>query len=246
MMTVHEVSRITGVSIRALHHYDSIGLLPPTETTGSGYRLYDDRALERLQSILLFRELEFPLDEIKRILDSPNFDREKAISQQIRLLELRKEHLDGLIRLAREIRDKGDDRMDFRAFDTSKIDEYARKAKETWGDTDAYREFEKKSAGRTEEEQNVLSTELMDIFREFGKIRDTDPAGPKAAALAAKLQDHITKNYYDCTDEILVSLGQMYAAGGEFTENIDAAGGAGTAEFAKGAIDALVGTRKKQ
>ena len=93
MMTVHEVSRLTGVSIRALHHYDRIGLLRPAEVTAAGYRLYDDAALERLQCILLFRELEFPLREIRDIVDSPAFDRRKALDQQVRLLRLKKEHL---------------------------------------------------------------------------------------------------------------------------------------------------------
>lgn len=82
MMTVHEVSKISGVSIRALHHYDHIGLLPATEVTEAGYRLYDETALERLQHILLFKELEFSLKDIKEILDSPDFDRSKALEQQ--------------------------------------------------------------------------------------------------------------------------------------------------------------------
>ena len=90
MMTVHEVSKITGVSIRALHHYDNIGLLPATDLTEAGYRLYDDAALERLQIILLFKELEFPLKDIKKIIGSPDFDREKALEQQIQMLELRR------------------------------------------------------------------------------------------------------------------------------------------------------------
>ena len=79
MRTVNEVSKLTGVSVRTLHHYDAIGLLKPTTVSEAGYRLYDDTALERLQQILLFRELEFPLKEIKSILDSPNFDRCKAL-----------------------------------------------------------------------------------------------------------------------------------------------------------------------
>ena len=90
MKTVKEVSELTGVSIRTLHYYDSIGLLRPTEITESGYRLYDDTALERLQQILLFRELQFPLKEIKEILDSPNFDKDKCLEQQITLLQLKK------------------------------------------------------------------------------------------------------------------------------------------------------------
>ena len=97
MMTVNEVSKLSGVSIRTLHYYDTIGLLHPTEVTEAGYRLYDDAALERLQQILLFRELEFPLKEIRGILDAPNFDRNKALEQQIELLTLKKEHLENLI-----------------------------------------------------------------------------------------------------------------------------------------------------
>lgn len=90
MMTVNEVSKLTGVSIRTLQYYDTIGLLKPIEYTESGYRLYDDTSLERLQQILLFKELEFPLKEIKKIIDAPNFDRNKALEQQIELLTMKR------------------------------------------------------------------------------------------------------------------------------------------------------------
>ena len=93
MMTVNEVSKLAGVSIRTLQYYDSIGLLKPAEYTESGYRLYDDAAMERLQQILLFRELEFPLKEIKEIVTRPDFDKKKALEQQIELLTMKKEHL---------------------------------------------------------------------------------------------------------------------------------------------------------
>ena len=88
MMTVKEVSKLTGVSVRTLQYYDKIGLMKPTEYTASGYRLYDDTALETLQQILLFKELEFPLKEIKEILTRPDFDRSKALEQQITLLTM--------------------------------------------------------------------------------------------------------------------------------------------------------------
>ena len=90
MMTVHEVSKLAGVSIRTLQYYDKIGLLHPTGYTDAGYRLYDDADLERLQHILLFRELEFPLKDIRDILNSPDFDRSRALEQQIELLKLKK------------------------------------------------------------------------------------------------------------------------------------------------------------
>ena len=135
MMTVNEVSKLTGVSIRTLQYYDKIGLLHPSGHTQAGYRLYDDTALEKLQQILLFRELEFPLKDIKAIMNNPNFDRKKALEQQIALLTLKKEHLENLIDLAREIKEIGVNKMDFTAFDTSKIDEYAAQAKASWGNT---------------------------------------------------------------------------------------------------------------
>ena len=125
MMTVHEVSKISGVSIRALHHYDQIGLLPATKVSEAGYRLYDESTLERLHHILLFKELQFSLKEIKEILDSPDFDRSRALEQQIKLLELRKEHLENLIDLARGIKAIGVKQMNFETFDTRKIDEYS-------------------------------------------------------------------------------------------------------------------------
>lgn len=106
LMSVHEVAEFTGITARTLHYYDEIGLLKPAKVTDAGYRLYDDTALCRLQNILLFRELEFPLKEIRTILDSPDFDPAEAIAQQIRLLELQYQHLGELIAFAREIQKK--------------------------------------------------------------------------------------------------------------------------------------------
>ena len=133
MMTVNEVSKLTGVSIRTLQYYDKIGLLKPAEYTQAGYRLYDDTALEKLQQILLFKELEFSLKEIKEIISRKDFDRNKALKQQIELLTLKKEHLENLINFARGIQFIGVKTMDFSAFDTKKIDEYSKRAKEQGG-----------------------------------------------------------------------------------------------------------------
>lgn len=235
-MTVHEVSGLTGVSIRALHHYDRIGLLHPAEISESGYRLYDDTALARLQYIMLFKELQFSLKEIKEILDSPCFDRDRALDQQITLLEMKKEHLQNLIELARGIKTIGVKHMDFTAFDTRKMDEYAKQAKAYWGHTDEYREFEEKSKGRTKEEEQKIAVGLMAIFAEFGEMKNTDPADAAAQKQVQKLLDYISQHYYTCSKEILASLGSSYAAGGSMTQNINAAGGEGTAEFASRAI----------
>ena len=239
MRTVHEVSKLTGVSIRTLQYYDKIGLLHPAEYTESGYRLYDDTALEKLQQILLFRELEFPLKDIKQIIESPDFDKGKALEQQITLLTLKKEHIENLIDLARGIKAMGVNHlMDFEPFDTSKIDEYAAQAKASWGKTPEYQEYEEKSRGRTAEENAMLSEQMMSIFAEFGAIRSTDPSGSAAQALVKKLQDFITEHFYTCSDDILYGLGMMYAGGGDFTTGIDKHAGEGTAEFAYQAIKA--------
>ena len=237
MKTVNEVSKLSGISVRTLHHYDEIGLLKPTAITEAGYRLYDDTALERLQHILLFRELQFPLKDIKEILDSPDFDRNKALEQQIELLTMKKEHLENLILYARGIKTLGVKHMDFSAFDTKKMDEYAAQAKENWGKTEAYKEFEEKSKDWTPDSQKSTTAGLIAIFAEFGEeMKGIDPADEKVQAQVKKLQDYITEHYYTCTNQILSGLGQMYAGGGEFTENIDSYGGEGTAEFTNQAI----------
>ncbi|SFB97371.1 MerR family transcriptional regulator [Ruminococcus albus] len=243
MKTVNEVSKLTGVSIRTLQYYDKIGLLTPAMRTEAGYRLYDDTALERLQQILLFRELEFSLSDIKAVLEAPDFDRKKALTQQIELLTLKKQRLEAIIGLAREIRDKGEDIMDFNAFDTSKIEEYTSRAKAEWGDTKEYEEYAKKSSKRTKEDENNIASGLMAVFADFGKLKDGSPDSPEAAEQVRVLQKYITENYYHCTDDILMSLGQMYSANGEFNENIDNAGGIGTADFVTKAIGAYIGNK---
>ena len=237
MMTVNEVSRLTGVSIRALQYYDKIGLLHPAGHTEAGYRLYDDAALETLQQILLFRELEFPLKDIREIIGSQDFDREKALEQQIELLKLKKEHIENLIDLAVGIKTMGVKQLKFDAFDTKKIDEYAEKAKAAWGETPAYKEYEEKSRSWTKADSQRIQQEMMGIFAEFGEIRDKDPASKEAQGLVRKLQAYITEHMYTCTEEILRGLGKMYAGGGDFTENIDSYGGEGTAAFASKAIE---------
>ena len=236
MKTVKEVSELTGISVRTLQYYDRIGLLPPAERTQAGYRLYDDAALERLQQILLFRELAFPLSEIKAILEAPDFDRNKALRQQIELLELKKERLENLILFARGIELLGVKNMDFTAFDTSKLKEYAEQAKAQWGSTPEYRQQQEKEATRTPAENEKLAADLMRLFTEFGGMRGLAPEDPQVQRQVKRLQDFITENCYDCTETILAGLGKWYASGGEITENIDRAGGEGTAAFASAAI----------
>ena len=241
MKTVHEVSEATGVSVRALQYYDRIGLLRPSDRTPAGYRLYGDTELARLQQILLFRELEFPLKEIREILDRPDFDRQTALEQQIALLTLKKERLERLIRLARETKEKGDTAMDFNAFDHSEIDAFAEEARARWGDTAAYKEYEQKTAGQSAEELRSAGDGLMAVLAGFGPLKEKPASCPEAQTQVKALQNYITAHFYTCTDAILAGLGQLYAAGGDFTDNIDRAGGPGTAAFVGEAIRVYCG-----
>ena len=236
MKTVHEISDLTGLSIRTLQYYDNIGLLKPSQYSASGYRLYDDDSLTVLQQIMLFRELEFPLKDIKTIISDPDFDKNKALEDQIELLRLKRDHIDKLIVHAKKMLEKGGNAMSFDVYDKKKLKEYAEKAKKSWGNTTAYKEYERKTEGRSDEENAMLGNQLMDIFREFGRIRSGLPESPEAQEKVSELKGFITDHYYKCTDVILKGLGQMYAAGGEFTENIDKVAGEGTASFVNKAI----------
>ena len=232
-LTVHEVSRMTGVSIRTLHYYDEIGLLMPSEVTESGYRLYHTEDLERLQTILFYRELQFPLREIRAIMDSPAFERGKALDGQIRLLEMRCEHLQDLIRLARDIRDRGEMNLNFKPFDTTEMDQYAEEVRKKWGHTEAYREFEEKHKGEAKD----AGKGLMEIIAVFHQLKDVPPEDSRVQTQVTRLQQYITGHFYTCTREILAGLGRMYVSDERMKANIDAFGGEGTAETAARAIE---------
>ena len=232
MRSVKEMSEKTGVSPRTLHHYDAIGLLKPSHTTDAGYRWYDDAALERLYLILLFRELGLSLKEIRQVLDDPDFDRNRVLDKQIGLLKAKVAHLHDCIHLANAIKQTGVTDMKFK-----NNGDYSAQAKALYGKTDAYKEYEKKSGARTEEENKSVNDRLMDHFVRLGQLKDLSPDCEAAQAWVKELQTFLSANYYNCTNQILMGLGQMYAGGGSMTENIDAAGGTGTGEFACRAIE---------
>lgn len=235
MKTVHEVSELSGISIRTLHYYDKIGLLRPTQISDAGYRYYDDEALRRLQTILLFRELQFPLKEIACILDRPDFDRKAALSRQIELLELQRTRLDRIIGFARQLQITGGTEMDFSAFDRSELESYTEEAKAQWGKTDAWQEYAQKKLSPVE--TATLAGQMMEIFARLGALRQLPPEDVQVQTIIAELQQFITKHYYTCSNDILRGLGQMYTADERMQKNIDKAGGSGTAAFASRAIE---------
>ena len=236
MKTVNEIAQLAHTSVRTLHHYDAIGLLKPTEITEAGYRLYDDAALERLYLILLFRELEFPLKEIQAILDAPDFDRNRILEQQVEMLKAKAAHLQNLIHLANGIKLTGVKNLKFKNWDPKKIDEYSAQAETLYGKTEAWQEYRQKAKGRSKEQETALGEGILELFTKLGTMKHLSPESCEVQAWVKELQSYITEHFYNCTPQILMGLGEMYAGGGSMTENIDAAGGKGTGEFAREAI----------
>ena len=236
MKTVTEIAQQAHISVRTLHHYDAIGLLKPTEITEAGYRLYDDAALERLYLILLFRELEFPLKDIQAILDAPDFDRNRILEQQVEMLKAKAAHLQNLIHLANGIKLTGVKNLKFKNWDPKKIDEYSAQAETLYGKTEAWQEYRQKAKGRSKEQETALGEGILELFTKLGTMKHLSPESCEVQAWVKELQSYITEHFYNCTPQILQGLGEMYAGGGSMTENIDAAGGKGTGEFARQAI----------
>lgn len=239
---IREFAKLTGVSVRTLHFYDEIGLLKPSSVDEqNGYRFYDEYSLTRMQEILFYRELDFPLKEIRMILSSPDYDKQNALKEQKHLLTLKKERLERLIS-ALDGAMKGEivnmdvfDNSEFKA----KREEYAKEAKEKWGDTAAYTESAEKTADYSADKWKRVNSAMDERIAEFAdcKIKGFAPDSKEAQALVKKWQNFITENYYTCTKEILAELGEMYVADERFCKNIDSHGD-GTAQFMSDAIKA--------
>lgn len=239
-LSVSEMAKLTGVSVRTLHYYDQIGLLCPETAADSGYRWYGEADVERMQQILFYRELDFPLKDIQMILADPRYDRQEALRHQRQLLQLKRERLDRLLELL-EANLKGEQTMEFKGFDAAELEnarrQYADEAKARWGDTAAWRESQRRTADGDITGFADQAEAMNDIFRRAAALRDTAPDSPEAQALVREWQDFISSHYYDCTREILAGLGQMYTADERLQKNIDRFG-AGTAAFLSAAIAA--------
>ena len=238
-MQINEFAKLTGVSVRTLHYYDEIGLLKPAFVDEqNGYRFYDKNSLERMQEILFYRELDFELKSISEILSSPDYDKKKALAEQRKLLILKKERLERIIDALDET-EKG--KITMTAFDNSNYEtarkRYETEAKERWGETDAYKEHAEKTANYTKDKWQQVNDGLNAVLAKFAECMNNGHTAdsPEAQALVKELQNHITENYYTCTNEILAGLGQMYVADERFKANIDKHA-AGTAEFISNAI----------
>ena len=226
MLKVKEVSKLAGISIRTLHHYDEVGLLTPQALTEAGYRLYADQDLERLQQILFFRELGFPLKEIGRMLDNPAFDRLEALELQRRMLEEKMEHTRRMIEnIDRSIQHaKGEIDMTneqrFEALDFTRSP-YEQEARERWGDA-AIDESKRKLESRTKTPamQAEFQQEWEERMQSLAEVRHEDPASPKAQERIGAWYTFLG-NFGTYSYEAFAGLGQMYVQDERFTQNID-------------------------
>lgn len=237
-MTIGEVSRLTGVTIRTLQHYDRIGLLPPARVTDAGYRIYDQQSLQRLHTILCLRETGMPLEQIRRLLEHPGASPDRLLALQENLLRMQRAHIDQLLTLTRDLRTKGADSMDFSTFNENRAADMAAQAEAAWGNTPAWQDYASRPRRKGENEQN--GKELMALIGQFGHSRPASPADPAAHAFVRQLQAFITQRFYTCTDEVLLGLADVYETP-DFRRNIDRAGGEGTADFLAAAIRSALG-----
>ncbi|MBQ8410784.1 MAG: TipAS antibiotic-recognition domain-containing protein, partial [Ruminiclostridium sp.] len=185
------------------------------------------------------RELDFSLKSISDILSSPDYDKNRALKEQKHLLTLKKERLERLIS-AIDGAVKGENVM--KAFDNSEFEKYKAEAKEKWGNTDAYKEHSEKTKNYSAEKWNDLAEGMNGILAEFAVCMKNNktPDSAEAQELVKSLQNHITENYYLCTNDILAGLGQMYVADERFKNNIDKHA-EGTAQFISDAIKTYCG-----
>lgn len=236
MLTVMEVSRRSGISVRTLHYYDQIGLLEPAQVTEAGYRIYDEESLKRLHTILIYRELQFPLKEIRRMLDSPDYDPQEALAQQIRLLEQQYKRTGRLLALAYDLKQNGLDEMDFRAFDRTEMECYKEEAKARWGQNDACREYAQRVLQKTDQELRQSGEALMQAMMDIASLKALPPSEECVQEKVKALQQCMNQNYYTCTDEILAAFGQTLVDNIRFACEIDQSCGDGAAQYLRDAI----------
>lgn len=230
-MTVGEIARLAGLTVRTLHHYDELGLVVPGARSGAGYRLYGDAEVERLQEVLFYRELGFGLDQIATLLAERGYDRLGALLEQRRMLEAKAARTHTLIEAVdRAIAAEGsgmklskEEMLEvFGDFDPT---QYEDEARERWGDTDAYQESMRRTGNYSKEQWLALRDEADEINQAFIALMDAGaPAdGAEAMDVAERHRQHISRWFYDCSREIHAGLGRMYVEDARFTENIDRA-----------------------
>ncbi len=228
---IKEISDLSGVSVRTLHHYDQLGLLKPDSVAANGYRIYSEQNLLRLQQILFFKELDFSLAEIKKILDHPDFEQIHALESQQAILVKKRTRLNQIIQLITQTINsiQGGTIMEkkemFQAFDLTEIKKdqakYAAEVREKYGASPAYQESQQKAAKYNQHDWENIMAAANEIYTKLATLMELPISDPEVQAMINNWREHINQNYYQCTLEIFRGLGEIYVADPRFTKNID-------------------------
>ncbi len=222
--SVGQVAGFAGVTVRTLHHYDEIGLLSPSDRSRAGHRRYDDADLDRLQQILFYRELGFPLDEVATLLDDPDVDPQDHLRRQHELLSARITKLQQMaaaVENAMEARKMGINltpEEKFEVFGDNDPEQYAEEVEQRWGNTEAYAESQRRAARYTKDDWQRMQDETADWGSRYDALMSDGepPTGERAMNLAEEHRQHICTWFYDCTYEIHTCLGEMYVSDERF------------------------------
>ncbi|MDT3440948.1 MerR family transcriptional regulator [Pseudofrankia sp. BMG5.37] len=226
-LTVGRVAGLSGVTVRTLHHYDQIGLVCPSGRTAAGYRVYSPADLERLRQVLVYRELGFPLEEIRALVSDPGVDTAAHLRRQRGLLVERGERLAALgAALDRHLEARAmgmrlTPEEQLEVFGTDKVGgEWADEAEHRFGETDAYQESQRRAASYTKDDWARLKAESDAALRAWREalLSGLPADGPETTALAEEHRQHITRWFYDCGYDIHVGLAEMYLADERFTQ----------------------------
>lgn len=221
--TVNQLAQLAGVSARTLHYYDEIGLLKPSFIKENGYRYYQEKELVRLQQILFFRELEFPLEDITKMLSAPNFNQQEALKDQKKLLELKKKRITDLISSIDKTL-KGGETMNnndlFASFDDKELKENMEEAKKRWGHTDAYKQSMERTKHWTKADYNRIKEEGKKFTQQLADAMDLDVKSDEVQKLVVQHHKGI-ETFYDCSYEMYRGLGNMYVNDPRFTAFYD-------------------------
>jgi DNA-binding transcriptional MerR regulator len=242
-LTVGDLAKLTGITVRTLHHYDEIGLVQPSDRSRAGYRLYADDDVLRLQQVLVYKELGLPLEEIAAVLDDPAFSRIDALRRQRDALIAKRGNLDRMLAsieaaLSLENGIEKGTVMDVKSlFDGFDHEEHAEEAERRWGDTEAYKESARRTKRYGKAEWEAIRAEGDAVFARFAELMAEGAAPTDARVRAAVVahRDRITRWFYPCSVEIQRGLAEMYIADARFTQNIDRVA-AGLAQYIHDAI----------
>ena len=223
MMTIKQTADFAGITVRTLQYYDKLDLLKPAYIAENGYRFYDEKNLKRLQQIMFFRELDLPLKRIKQIMGNKLYDEKETLNAQKSVLILKKKRLEKMINLIDSTLEGK--KMSFKEFDNTEIEQhimkYESEVKERWGDAEQYTQSKMKTAAYSKDDWDRIKKEADDIFKKFADYMNDKSKKLPPCKLVKSWKEHISKYYYECTDEILLGLADIYTEDSRFRENID-------------------------